>query len=241
MMNKQNKTRFLVVMTFFLGLNMLVLGKTLAQNQTVSLDITEGNVVMAVPQQITFPRLILAPQDGQPPPAGSPNSTTLVLSPLNDLQTVQILDPSTGDAFTVSVTLKNLQNEQNQILHYGNFGIVTLHAGNPAEPVDTGTVNNPPGTNGVYSDPSLNYYYDPINNPVTQFPDGNFMSFPVDPLDLDPLDANSVSTPIVIMQRDAETPSVGIYSIGLGLRANMGREQPAGNFSGELTFSYTPL
>ncbi len=241
MMNKNNKTRFLVVMTLFLGLNLLILGKALAQNQTVSLNVMEGNVVMAVPQQVSFPRLILAPPDSQPPAGGFPNNSTLVLSPLNDLQTVQILDPATGDAFTVSVTLRNLVNEQREILPYGNLGIVTLHAGNPVDPVDTGTVNNPPGTNGVYSDPALNYYYDPTNNPVTQFPDGNFMQFPVDPLDPDPLDEGSVSMPIVIMQRDAETPSVGIYSIGLGLRANMGINQPSGNFAGELTFSYTPL
>lgn len=227
-------------MTLFLGLNLLVLGKALAQNQIVSLDVTAGGVAMSVPQEIAFPRVILAPTDAQPPAGGFPNSTTIVLSPLNDLQTVQFFDYATGQRFTLSVSLSNLQNEQGEILHYGNFGFVTLHAENQLTTVDTGLVNNPPGTNNVRSDSAFNYYYDPINNPVTTFPDSNFMTFPQpdSPPDPDPYDAGSVSKQIVIMQRDVETPSVGIYSIGLGLRANMGIDQPDGNFNGELTFSY---
>ncbi len=333
MTNKTKTFRFYVVMTTLLGLNLLILGKAIAQNQVASLDIQPGMLTLAVPTSITFPRFVLVPAGTSVSHStggltADDNKQTMVLPPTNNLQTIEVVDPSNGGQFHLNVNFRSIatnyggmiagdpvQNtspfipgnnetisigdaifystndtilvnqyinggyehmrvvsvdrDNNQItvtrgvdnteinasqttpipagagftprhtIPYWKVGIITLHA-NPSDSVDTGSINNPPGTNNVSSDSFLNYYYDPANNPVTAFPDSNFTAFPRDTLDPDQTRWDSVSAPLTLMERTIDTPSSGVYSVGWALRVNMVEEQQGGNFTGELTFTLDP-
>ncbi|MFO0780826.1 MAG: hypothetical protein U0519_02985 [Candidatus Gracilibacteria bacterium] len=231
-MKKTHPTiQFFMVATLLLGLNILILGKTMAQNQSVSLAVMAGNLTLAVPQSVSFSRLITTP--------GNASETTTVLNPNNNLQTIQVIDPSTGGQFHVNLTLKNLSNQGGDVIPYTNFGVITLHTNQVGNTIDYGSNNNPPGSNNVSSDAGLSYYFGGSADP-SAFPGQYFTSFPVDSLDPDPNDAGSVSIPVTLMQRTIDTPSAGVYSVGLALRANIPADQPSGNFSGELTFSLDP-
>lgn len=237
-MKKNQKTlRFLIVITSLLGLNLLILGKAFAQSQTASLSVQPGSLTLAVPSSITFSRALLQP--------GNPTILTAVENPNNQLQTVQVADPWSGNQFHLNVSLQNLTNSAGDVIPYTDFGVVTLHANTSSENVDENNTN-PAGTNNVDSvcpalgPCPLSYYYDATTSNPVNFPDSNFVSFPLDTTDSDATDAGSVSLPITLMQRTTVTPSAGFYSVGMALRANIPPNPTSGNYTGELVFSLDP-
>lgn len=320
-MNHKNKTaQFLKVMTVLLGLNLLILGKAAAQMQTASLEIQPGNLSLSVPSSIAYEKKILV--------HNAPLTENIFLNPLDDNQTIRVMDPVTGDTFHVNLTFKNMSapeqpliqedptqevivdvpgqpvtinvqdadkyfvndtitvNQQynggnehmrvvsvdsannhitvlrgvdntesyipaagplpqgagfrtRHIVPFDQFKVITLYGNSRSESVDTSTTNDPAGTNNVSS--PISYYYDPNSSAPTDYPDANLTSFLADGAPgSDPTSVNAVSTPVTLMERTVATPSYGIYSVGMLLRATIPAGNPHGNFSGELTFSLEP-
>ena len=320
-MNKNNTTaQFLKVITVLLGLNMMILGKAAAQTQTASLEIQPGNLSFAVPSSISFEKKILVPD--------APLTENIFLNPLDNDQTIRVMDPVTGDAFHVNLTFKNMSTPEqpliqedptqevtitipgipvtinvkdadkyfvndtiivNQQYNNGNehmrvvsvdsannhitvlrgvddtetfisaadplpqgagfiirhmvsfdqFKVITLHGNDRFESVDTSTTNDPAGTNN--GSRPISYYYHPNSSAPTDYPDANLTSFLADGAPgSDPTSVDAVSTPVTLMERIVDTPSYGIYSVGMLLRASIPAGNPSGNFSGELTFSLDP-
>jgi len=229
MKKNQKTTRFFIIVTSLLGLNLLILGKAFAQTQSATLSIQSGNLTLAVPTSITFPRTVLQP--------GNTAKITAVENPNDQLQTVEVIDPWSGNQFHVNVSLENLANAHGDIISYSDIGLISLHSNTNNDSVDVSN-GRPTGTNNVES--PVSYYFEETNANPLNFPDGNYTTFQHDPLDANPEDAGSVSLPITIMQRTVTTASSGIYSVGLALRANIADNNPAGNYQGQLTISLDP-
>jgi len=218
-----------MVITSLLGLNLLILGKAFAQSQTASLTVQPGNLTLAVPTSVSFPRAILVP--------GNPTVLTAVENPNDQLQTIEVVDPWSGSQFHVNLSMENLADSSGHVVPYTDFGVITLHANTASESVDTSNTN-PPGTNNI--DSPLSYYYEQTTSNPTTFPTTSFTSMPLDSADPDPTDAGSVSLPITLMQRTVNNTSTGFYSVGLALRVNIPADFAAGNYNGQLTFSLDP-
>ncbi len=108
-MKTNNKTaQFLKVITVLLGLNLLILGKAAAQTQTASLEIQPGNLSLSVPSSITFEKKILV--------QNTPLTENIFLNPLDDLQTIRVMDPVTGDTFHVNLTFKNMSAPEQPLI-----------------------------------------------------------------------------------------------------------------------------
>ncbi len=223
-MTKNKKTiSFFLVISTLLGLNLLILGKAFAAStQGISLNIQAGNLSFAVPTSVNFPKTIVIP--------GQPLTADTVLDPDIQEQTIRIIDPWSGKHFQLDLNLDNLTDQNADVIAYTNFWVVPLHANTSSDSIDDSSVNKPAGDNNV-SSPSSCYYspnvtggpgaqpLDDCSASLTQFPNGNVS--------------------ITLMERTTDTPSAGIYSIGMGLRANIDSSSlpAAGNYQGELTFS----
>lgn len=231
MLTNRKKLTFLTVVTIFAGLNLLTAGIAYGQqSQGVSVVIQSGDMTPVFPDSITFQRTIL---DGT-----HPVNLTAVLDPNDGNQTVQVQDPWCGQPFRIDISVKNLTNATGEILPYSLFKFITLHDNTRGNPIDINPVTPQVGTNNVTSDPAVTYYYDAQSSNPGNFADNLFTVFPADPGDANPDDVNSISQPFTIMQRNAPTSSMGIYSVGLAFRANIPQGTIGGEYEGEVIFDW---
>jgi len=214
----------------FSGINLFICGTVLAQNtkdQAVSVNINGGNLLLLVPQSITFPRTILEPDNS--------SDTYFRLSPYVEDQKIRMQDLSNGGPFNVTVTLENLTDHVSgdPPFSYQNVEICTLHM-DTINPIDTSNLNNPPGLNGVDANSLINIPMPNADTNAKTIYKNNtpyFQSFVPDSGHLD------ISQPILVMQRVSGTTSSGEYSLGMAFHVTIPPGTAGKTFTGNLTFS----